>query len=109
MPAPSYLGITVTLTAAQANRIAALLEAVVSRVGKAAREVTIQADPGNAAGSTIRIGDSTVDAATRCGYVLSPGDSRTYRAGDLSLIMLGMIYAYPSAAALKLNIEIQVY
>ena len=100
-----YAGITVTLTAADTNySLGTLLAGIETGFIGTGKEVTIQLDEENVAGTYVLIGDSKL-SATRRGYRLNRGESRTYR-GDADVIPIGRMYVRSNNASVKLSVEI---
>ena len=114
----SYLGVTVTLAAANTNyNLLTLLQAVTaaqtppSDTPAACRELNIQSYPGidgtGANTNDVLIGDSFL-SATNMAYVLAVGGSRTYRSASTGSVPVGTIFVRSAGASQKLNIEIEM-
>jgi hypothetical protein len=100
----AYTTVQVTLTANSnpSQQLWALANAIDSAVPQAASSVTIQADPANTA--AILIGDAST-TATRFGYSLTAGGSRTYDKSSQA-VLFGFLYAFTTGTGQKLNIEV---
>ena len=95
-----YFGISVTLTPASSGQnLFALLQAVEANVPATCRELTIQAQ----SIAAVDVGDASI-SATRRGYELQVGDSKTYRSSAVQDVPIGAIYLF-SAGAAVVNIE----
>lgn len=96
-----YIGAQLTLTTANTNyRLKDLIDAIETMPQGNASEVIVQADSGT---GTVLVGDSEM-SATRYGYLLNPGDSRTYRLSNR--IQTGDIYLRSPTAGKKVNVEV---
>lgn len=105
----SYVTGTVTLTTAGVvYNLAVLLQALRTdcQIPLAGSTAMVSADPGNAAGSTVHIGDETT-SSTQFGYSLIPSANRNYQASHQT-ILFGDLHAVGSADGLKVNIEVMV-
>ncbi len=95
------VSVQVTLTSSATNyNLVALAQAVVATFPSRFNSLLIEADAANAAGSKVSFGDANL-SATRYGYQLGPGDSRSY-SGNVGI---GDLYVRGSGAGLKLNVE----
>lgn len=93
--------VQITLTSSATNyNVITLAQAVDASFPTKFGELLIEADAANAAGSKVSFGDVNV-SATRYGYQLGPGDSRTYNGN----VPVGGLYVRGSGAGLKLNLE----
>lgn len=96
-----YIGVQVTLTSANTNyNLKTLIEAIEPMLQGQVDEATIQADEGT---GTVLVEDASL-SGTRYGYVLNPGDSRTYRMPGR--IRTGEIYLRSATAGKKVNVEV---
>ncbi len=95
-----YFGISVTLTPTSAGQnLLQLLQAVDANVPATVRELTIQCN----SIASISIGDALI-SATRRGYTLNVGDTKTYRSSSVQDVPVGAIYVF-SADAAVVNVE----
>lgn len=96
------LSVSVTTTPA---KLLTLLRAADSTIAPFGREITLQSDPANT-GKNISIGGSSVTTTNR-GYVLTPGDSRTYRSDDANgACPVAQMYVATDTGTAQLNVEI---
>lgn len=101
----SYSAVQVTLTTSgTAYSLATLARAIDADIPGECRQLTIEADRANTAGSTVSVGDASI-SSTRYGYQLAPGDTRVYDDPG-GLVRLAQIYFVPSANGLKVNVEV---
>ena len=110
------LSVTAPTTTTGAQNLLTLLTAKDTALGGSGisphgREITIQNDP--ASTTNIRVGTTVSGytlSTTNCGYVLTPGTSRTYRAGDDSgtAAILSQMYVVTDSSTVtaQLNVEI---
>lgn len=96
------LSVSVTTTP---QKLLTLLRAVDSTIAPFGREVTLQSDPANT-GKNISVGGSSVTTVNR-GYVLTPGDSRTYRSDETNAACpLAAMYVASDSGTAQLNVEV---
>jgi len=111
----SYVGVTVTLAAANTSyNLKSLVAAALQAEGAgnlmeapgACRSVLIQNDPANTGsnGAMVFVGDALV-SSTRRGFVLVPSASREYSSSHPN-VLLGQLWVRGTDAGLKLNVEI---
>jgi len=96
-----YVAVTLTLTtASEFYNLATLLAAVsgLTLERNHAQELLIQAKSTNT--GVVAVGDASI-SATRRGYELTSGDSRTYRTG----LQFSSVYLNSTAAGDKVNVE----
>jgi hypothetical protein len=95
------VSVQLTLTSANTNySLITLAQAVDANFPAKFTSLLIEADAANAAGSKVSFGDTNT-SATRYGYQLGPGDSRSYSGS----FPVGDLYARGSGAGLKVNLE----
>lgn len=100
-----YIGITVTLAAANARYdLLALLRTIDANCPATARELTIQSPRANA-NAIIGVGDAAITAARRA-YDLEAMDSKTYRSNIQNVRVAGR-YVWSDTQAVTLNVEIE--
>ena len=96
-----YIGVQLTLAVANtAYNLKTLIDAIEPMLQGTADEVVIQADSG---AGTVLVGDSQI-SGTRYGYVLAPGDSRTYRLPGR--IRTNEMWLRSATAGKKVNVEV---
>lgn len=100
-----YPSLSVSVTTAPA-KLLTLLRAADGTIAPFGREITLQSDPANT-GKNISIGGSSSVSTTNRGYVLTPGDSRTYRSDEANAACpLAQIYVATDTGTAQLNVEI---
>lgn len=114
----SYVGVLVTLTANTVQNLFALVDAVITAETQGdntmhapgtARELTITSFNGvdgvGGNNKDILVGDALVASPGRAGYILAPGQSRTYRA-EGSWVSLMDLHTLTAGTSQKLLVEI---
>ena len=103
---PAYLGVSVTLVAANTNyNLLTLLRAIDPNAMSAGREVVIQNDPDNTGGPVVSVGDSEMGAGRR-GYKLALGASRTYRSSQNQDVYLANKFLRSTVMGTVVNVEV---
>lgn len=101
----AWVAVQVTLTTGStAYSLATLVRAIEANTPGECRQLILEADAANTAGSKISVGDASI-SGTRYAFQLAPGDTKVWDDPG-ALIRLGAIYLRGSADGLKLNVGV---
>lgn len=98
-----YPAVSVTVPNTKTSLLS-LLQTADPTIAPRGREITLQNDPANA--NNILVGNGGLTSGNY-GYVLRPGDNRTYRAASMSdAAALPVMYVMTNTGTAQLNVEI---
>jgi len=101
----AYVAVQITLTTGStAYSLASLVRAIEADTPGECRQLILEADAANTAGSKISVGDASI-GASRYSFQLGPGDARGWDDPG-GLVRMSHIYLRGSADGLKVNVGV---